>query len=89
VTAAAGTETYEFSVKGSRLRQSHTPAESIESSGHTPPTSRFHAELLEDAIMQSPETRAASPEKKRIVMGYREGCESCRLRIPGHYIHYI
>ncbi|KIM28776.1 hypothetical protein M408DRAFT_329230 [Serendipita vermifera MAFF 305830] len=85
VTSTADIGSYEFAVKGSRLRQSHTPAES----SHIEPASRFDPTQLEDAIMQSPEMRPISPEKKRIVMGYREGCESCRLRVPGHYIHYI
>lgn len=87
--ATAGADTYEFSVKGARLRQSHLPAERVESSTLTPPASRFHAALLEDAIMQSPEIGSASPERKRIVMGYLKGCERCRLRVTGHHIHYI
>lgn len=27
--------------------------------------------------------------KGRLVMGYREDCEKCRLQIPGHYSHFI
>lgn len=87
--ATADTGSYEFMIKGSHLRQSHTPAESIGSSSRTPPAPRFDPAQLEDAIMQSPEMRPSSPEKKRLVMGYREGCESCRQRVPGHYVHYI
>jgi hypothetical protein len=57
---------------------------------HTPPPSAFAAATaLEDEIMQSPGGRPSSPQKRRLVMGYREDCESCRLRIPGHYNHYI
>ncbi|KAF2133608.1 hypothetical protein P153DRAFT_373190 [Dothidotthia symphoricarpi CBS 119687] len=25
----------------------------------------------------------------RLVMGYREDCEKCRLRVPGHYSHFL
>jgi hypothetical protein len=55
----------------------------------TPPPSAFATIALEDEIMQSPGGRPSSPQKRRLVMGYREDCESCRLRIPGHFNHYI
>lgn len=56
---------------------------------HIPAPSTFVDASFEDAVMQSPEARSGSPQKKRIYMGYREDCESCRLRVPGHYNHYI
>ncbi|KZO97884.1 hypothetical protein CALVIDRAFT_526596 [Calocera viscosa TUFC12733] len=28
-----------------------------------------------------------SPARKRFIMGPREGCEKCRLKVPGHYGH--
>ena len=27
--------------------------------------------------------------KGRFSMGYREDCEKCRLRVPGHYSHFL
>jgi hypothetical protein len=45
--------------------------------------------IIEDAVMQSPESKPLPLEKKRIYMGYREDCESCRSHVPGHYIHFI
>ncbi|PVG02828.1 hypothetical protein CPB86DRAFT_822791 [Serendipita vermifera] len=45
--------------------------------------------IMEDTVMQSPESKPLPLEKKRIYMGYREDCESCRSHVPGHYIHFI
>ncbi|KAG8751647.1 hypothetical protein FRC14_007705 [Serendipita sp. 396] len=42
-----------------------------------------------DQMMLSPTMKPLPLEKKRVVMGYREDCESCRMRIPGHYMHLI
>ena len=28
-------------------------------------------------------------EKKRFCMGYRADCEKCRLRVPGHFSHFL
>ncbi|KAF2097210.1 hypothetical protein NA57DRAFT_77464 [Rhizodiscina lignyota] len=32
---------------------------------------------------------ALSTQKTRFVMGYREDCEKCRAKVPGHFSHYI
>lgn len=32
---------------------------------------------------------APQPLKRRIAMGYRNDCEKCRNRVPGHYNHII
>lgn len=43
----------------------------------------------ESPIISSAPSRAISSAltKKRFVMGPREGCEKCRLKVPGHYGH--
>ena len=28
-------------------------------------------------------------DKKRFCMGYRDDCEKCRLRVPGHFSHFL
>ena len=28
-------------------------------------------------------------EKKRFCMGYRDDCEKCRQRVPGHFSHFL
>lgn len=28
-------------------------------------------------------------EKRRFCMGYRDDCEKCRLRVPGHFSHFL
>ncbi|CAG7846072.1 SubName: Full=Uncharacterized protein {ECO:0000313/EMBL:CCA66861.1} [Serendipita indica DSM 11827] len=43
----------------------------------------------EDVMMMSPQAEQTRVEKKKLVLGYREGCESCRRRVPGHYMHII
>lgn len=32
---------------------------------------------------------ALSSSKGRFSMGYREDCEKCRMRVPGHYAHFL
>jgi len=31
----------------------------------------------------------AFTEKRKYVVGYREDCEKCRHRVPGHYSHFL
>lgn len=31
----------------------------------------------------------APSEKKRFCMGYRDDCEKCRMRVPGHFSHFL
>ncbi|KZT60481.1 hypothetical protein CALCODRAFT_120251 [Calocera cornea HHB12733] len=39
-------------------------------------------------ILLSPSrSSSVSPVRKRFIMGPREGCEKCRLKVPGHYGH--
>lgn len=32
---------------------------------------------------------AIAMEKKKYVMGYRDDCEKCRMRVPGHFSHFL
>lgn len=32
---------------------------------------------------------ALSAEKRRFAIGYRDDCEKCRNRVPGHFSHFL
>ena len=31
----------------------------------------------------------APSDKRRFSMGYRDDCEKCRMRVPGHFSHFL
>lgn len=66
----------------SRLSVSHANADEMETEG-TPPL----------ALPPTPKGRkrsgALTGAPGKFTMGYRDDCEKCRLRVPGHYSHFL
>ncbi|KAF2731836.1 hypothetical protein EJ04DRAFT_442212 [Polyplosphaeria fusca] len=80
------------------LTQSQLSRLSVASHANSPDAVMdFEAELAADlppppGIITTPRGRKRSGAftgKGRFSMGYREDCEKCRARIPGHYAHFL
>jgi hypothetical protein len=59
---------------------------------HFNPPDHMDADMLSSALPPTPRGRKRSgalTSVGRFSMGYRDDCEKCRQRVPGHYSHFI
>jgi hypothetical protein len=59
---------------------------------HFNPSDRMDDDMLSPAMPPTPRGRKRSGALTgigRFSMGYRDDCEKCRMRVPGHYSHFL
>jgi hypothetical protein len=51
----------------------------------------FNGEDMEMDVPRTGRARsgAITAEKKKFVVGYRDDCDKCRAKVPGHWAHFL